>query len=444
MKKLNRIKAIAITIVLAFTQATMAQDEQILLEDNEIKTTINSISVQLQRNYVFPEIADRMISELKSNYEKGRYDEVPDALMFSEMLTTDLQSISNDKHLRVVFDPERIARQNQTISTEDSLFKVQRKRKAMARNNFGFEEIKIFDGNIGYLNIKNFYYPENGGPTAIAAMNFLSNTEAIIIDLRFNQGGSSEMVQLISSYLFDEEPVHLNSLYWRPTDKMTQTWTLPYVQGKRNPDADIYILTSSMTFSAAEEFSYNLKNLERATIIGETTGGGAHPGDYQVATDRFMVFVPSGRAINPITLDNWEGVGVKPHFEVNADKALLVGKIKAYEGLMNKSKEPRAIAFYEWTLEELYVQNQPVSLDEKTKKSYVGSYGVRKISLENGTLFYQRNGGRKFELVALSQHDFMLKDNLDFRIRFLFEDNKVKAIQGRYFGGRTDLSEKNK
>ena len=62
------------------------------------------------------------------------------------------------------------------------------------------------------------------------------------------------------------------------------------------PDVPVYVLTSNKTFSAAEEFTYNLKNLKRATIIGETTGGGAHPGGVMPVAERFNMFVPTGRA----------------------------------------------------------------------------------------------------------------------------------------------------
>jgi C-terminal processing protease CtpA/Prc len=116
--------------------------------------------------------------------------------------------------------------------------------------------------------------------------------------------------------------VHLNSFYERPGDKHTQTWTLPYVPGLRTPDKPVYVLTSNRTFSAAEEFTYNLKNLKRATIVGETTGGGANPGGYISVTPHFRVFVPTGRAINPITSTNWEGTGIEPDIQVPQTDAL--------------------------------------------------------------------------------------------------------------------------
>jgi C-terminal processing protease CtpA/Prc len=285
---------------------------------------------------------------------------------------------------------------------------------------------------------------EYGGETAVAAMNFLSNTDAIIIDLRNNGGGSPAMIQLITSYLFGSNPIHLNSFYWRPNDVNSQTWTLPHVSGKRSPDTPVYVLTSGGTFSAAEEFSYNLKNLERATLIGATTGGGAHPGGSVVATDRFMVWVPTGRAINPITNTNWEGTGVSPHIEVPAAEALDVAHMKALEVLMEKNKDENLQAFYEWPLAEINLKTNPVILDNKTLKSFAGDYGPRKVTFEKDKLFYQRGTGTKYELFPFSDHEFMLKGLDSFRIRFVAEGNKVTALEGLYDSGQTDKNAKGK
>ncbi|MGK0295667.1 MAG: hypothetical protein ACI884_001830, partial [Ulvibacter sp.] len=209
-------------------------------------------------------------------------------------------------------------------------------------------------------------------------------------------------------------------------------------------DTPVYILTSGGTFSAAEEFSYNLKNLERATIVGETTGGGAHPGGSIVATDRFMIWVPTGRAINPITNINWEGTGVSPHIEVPAGEALDVAHMKALETLMDKNKDQDLKAFYEWPLAELNLKTDPVTLDAKTLKSFAGNYGPRMVTFENDALFYQRGTGTKYELFPYSDNEFMLKGLDSFRIRFLAEGNKVIALQGLYDSGQTDKNAKGK
>jgi C-terminal processing protease CtpA/Prc len=137
------------------------------------------------------------------------------------------------------------------------------------------------------------------------------------------------MIALISSYLFDQ-PTHLNDIFNRKEDSTTQYWTLPFVPGVRLPDIPAFVLTSKNTFSGAEEFSYNLKNLKRATIIGETTGGGAHPVMRRPIDDRFVIGVPFARAINPISKTNWEGTGVEPDVPTKASEALdIAAKLAA-------------------------------------------------------------------------------------------------------------------
>jgi C-terminal processing protease CtpA/Prc len=141
------------------------------------------------------------------------------------------------------------------------------------------------------------------------------------------------MVQYVSSYLFDE-PTHLNDLYNRKEDSTTQFWTLPYVPGKKlGSKPPVFVLTAARTFSGAEEFTYNLKNLKRATIVGETTGGGAHPVAGHRIDDHFSIGVPFARAINPISKANWEGAGVEPDVKVPAADALETAKRLAAERL---------------------------------------------------------------------------------------------------------------
>ena len=415
-----------------------------LLTQKEQQTVIDSIGSKLNANYIFPEIATKMVSNMETKLKNGNYKSIQDPQEFATTLTTDLQTISKDKHIRVTFAPGQIAEQQQAITAEDSIAYLNRYVANLKRNNFGFKEVKIMPGNIGYLDLRSFSNVEYAGETAVSAMNFLSNTDAIIIDLRNNGGGSPAMIQLITSYLFGSDPVHLNNFYWRPTDRNSQTWTLPHVSGTRSPNTPVYVLTSRGTFSAAEEFSYNLKNLERATLVGETTGGGAHPGGSVVATDRFMVWVPTGRAINPITNTNWEGTGVSPHIKTAAADALDTAYTKALKSLIKNSKEERLKAFYEWPLAELRIRTNPVTIDAKSLKAFTGSYGPRMISFENGKLFYQRGSGTKYELLPYSNNEFILKGLDSFRIRFLAEGNTIVALQGLYDNGGTDKNLKGK
>jgi hypothetical protein len=293
---------------------------------------IDGAIAQLNESYVFPETAKKMGDLVKSKQKKGDYDSITDGGAFAKMLTDNFQEVSHDKHLNVDFSPVPMPKRPEGPPDADARARY---RKDMERMNCGFDKVEILSGNVGYLKFNFFADPEVCGPTAVAAMNFLANVDAIIFDVRENGGGDPKMVAFISTYLFSE-PTHLNDLWERKDDNTHQYWTLPYVPGKRLDGKPAYVLTSKETFSGAEEFSYNLKNLKRATIIGETTGGGAHPVSGHRIDDHFMIGVPFARAINPISKTNWEGTGVEPDIKVPAADALATAQKLAAEKLVSK------------------------------------------------------------------------------------------------------------
>jgi len=314
-----------------------AEDMHLQIDSATRSRVIDGAVASLEEFYVYPETAKKMEDALRAHQKKGDYDKVTDADAFAMMLTDNLQDVSHDKHLRVNFSPAVLPkdRDDSKPSPEDEA----RMRTQMERNNCGFEKVERLPANIGYLKFNGFAPPDICGPTATAAMNFLANVDALIVDLRMNGGGDPAMVALISTYLFDE-PTHLNDLYDRKENTTSQYWTLPYVPGKRLAGKPVYVLTSKRTFSGAEEFTYNLKNLKRATIIGETTGGGAHPVSGHRIDDHFMIGVPFARAVNPISKTNWEGTGVEPDVKVPADQALETAKKMAADQIRaNEKKE---------------------------------------------------------------------------------------------------------
>jgi len=199
---------------------------------------------------------------------------------------------------------------------------------SMRKRNFDWKRVEVLEGNVGYIDLHGFAPLGPSRDTAAAAMAFVSNCDALIFDMRNNGGGIPQTVQFVCSYFFDER-THLNNMYWREGDRTEEFWTLDELPGKRLPDIPLFVLTSSTTFSGAEEFTYNLRTRERATVIGEVTRGGANPGRLISIDDVFEVFVPIGRAINPVTGTNWEGTGVEPHISVSAEQALEVALSKA-------------------------------------------------------------------------------------------------------------------
>jgi retinol-binding protein 3 len=292
--------------------------EDVSLDGQSRQRAIGGAIANLKRFYIFPDSAQKMADVLEAHLQSGDYDTITDGASFAGLLTDQLQAVSQDKHLSVLYNPFTQPAGQGDPSTAERGAQTARLR----RTNCGFEKIEILSGNIGYLKFNGFADPAICGSTVTAAMNFIANVDAIIFDLRYNRGGFPMMVALISSYLFDR-PTHLNDIYTRVDDFTTQFWTLPFVPGARLPDKPVFVLTSKNTFSAAEGFSYSLKNLKRATIVGETTGGGAHP-VIPRSIDHFTIAVPFGRGINPISKTDWEGTGVEPDVPATASEALDV------------------------------------------------------------------------------------------------------------------------
>jgi C-terminal processing protease CtpA/Prc len=353
MKSLIRtITAAIITLFCHLTAHSQGNAPLSATIDKQVKNeVIDNLLKQLNDNYVFPEVAKEAEKKIRRYQKEGVYSKITDAKIFEETLNTQLRELVNDKHLNVRYNskmiannavPDSIARQKFALEWENSL----------KRNNFGFTRSDILEGNIGYLKVNSFGPVDKVAKTCNAAMAFLNNTNALIIDLRDNHGGDPAMVQYLASYFFGDEPVHLNSLYFRPANRTDDFWTIP-VEGSKYLNKPVYILTSGKTFSGGEEFAYDLQQLKRGITVGETTGGGANPGDRVPLGHGFNAFIPTGRAINPITKTNWEGIGVKPDVATTAANALKEAHILALKEVMKNTADAEEKAYFERHLQQL-------------------------------------------------------------------------------------------
>ena len=298
---------------------------------------VNKVAEIMRDIFVFPESGVEMSDFVSKKLAGGEYDEFGEIKPFCSKLTEDLRSICHDKHLFVFYSQEEAVevRAAKNLLSEADAAKVKAMYKVWyERQNYGFQKVEILKGNIGYLKLDTF--PGiRGADTCISAMGFLANTNAMIIDLRDNGGGEG-FDGLLSSYFFTAEKVLLGSAKYRDPALNTESWTLPYVPGKRLPEIDLYILTSSRTFSAAEGFTYDLQQLKRAVVVGETTKGGAHPIDVLIVKGDILTQVPIGCSYNPISKKNWEKSGVIPDIVTSDDAALKTAHITALEKVIGK------------------------------------------------------------------------------------------------------------
>lgn len=408
------------------------------------KSIVKNICTMIKEKYVLPETAEKIATFLEQKLSSNSYDTIVNPKSFAEVLTRDIQESSKDLHLKVRYSPSSVKSIKENEVNGPNPEQEKRFQQAMKYENYGIKSVQRLGGNIGYIDLRELFDAKAVGKTIAHAMGFLENTDAIIFDLRMNGGGEPSCVQLICSYLFNEEPVHLNDLYNRPENKTTEYWTLNKIEGKRKPDIPVYLLTSSFTFSAAEEFAYNLKSLGRAVIVGEKTRGGAHPGGTLAIDDNFVMFIPMSKAVNPVTKTNWEGTGVTPDVEVSSVQALEMAQILALRKLYDKSQDESDKAYLKFMAESIELLMSAPVLDENTYISYTGKYGERKITYESGNLYY-RNGKRpKILITNISEDLFMIKD-LDY-VRIQFDKNsegKIISLTEIYDTGDKEIILKN-
>jgi hypothetical protein len=297
-------------------------------------TVIEGVSVQLDSFYVFPEVAKRIGDSLRARNKRGAYDADSKKMTFAARLNDEVRALSRDKHMEFRYSMRPFMARPASAPTPfaPGPDAVARAREMADLSNCEFVKVEHLEGNIGYVKFNGFLDVDLCGATASAAMNFVAGTRALVIDMRENGGGHPAMVSYVSSYLFSQR-THLNDIWDRPTGTTAEFWTRDDVPGRRfGGEKPVYVLTSAHTFSGAEEFAYNLKALKRATIVGEVTGGGAHPVAPRPVGSNFVLSVPYARAINPITKTNWEGTGVEPDIKVPAADALATALKRLRDG----------------------------------------------------------------------------------------------------------------
>ena len=321
------------------------------MSGREIVTTALEL---LRANYVFPEVAERAATAVEARLAAGEYDDL-DERALAELLTGHLNEICDDKHLRVRArgprsrrpgpggpGPRRPDGRGRSRSAgpvreepDDHEARVLAMRRMGRLDNFGIHRVERLDGNIGYLDLRRVPSPAIAGPAMAAAMELVAGTYALIIDLRRNGGGAPDGVVFWCSYLFDEQPTHLNDIFRADTGETRQFWALPYVPGPRYLDRPVYVLSSDRTFSGGEDFAYTLQALGRAEVIGETTGGGAHPTRMFPISRAVHIGVPFARSVNPVTGANWQGTGVVPDLAVPEAEARDVAYAKALRHVLD-------------------------------------------------------------------------------------------------------------
>jgi hypothetical protein len=312
-------------------------------EDSMQQADISAITRELAglvaEHYVFPGLAAEISQLLDHRAAAGGYAAAPDEAALATALTRDLQSLNGDKHLRLRCSAAELPeRDDEAAGLAAMAGYADRTARGIAR-------AERLDGNVGYLDLRPLLFPPvMAGEAVAAAMTLVAPADALLVDLRRCLGGAPDMVAVVCSYLFGDEPVHLNDLADRPapdgTARVRQFWTLPFTRGPRfGPDKPVFVLVSGTTFSGGEELAYDLQQLGRATVVGERTRGGAHPVERFRIRPHLQGSIPVARAVSPVSGGNWEGTGVVPDVDVPASEALGAGYQRALDYVLSLGDE---------------------------------------------------------------------------------------------------------
>ena len=408
---------------MTLTQPLCSWASPCTLDRSEIRRAAEAAALAFETKYIIAADGKKIADLIRKNLKAGIYDAISQGRELAQRLQTDARSINGDRHITISFAPERIRDQK---NPERQKRAAEEARLRARMSNYGFEEIRILAGNIGYIKLNSFMGSTDAFDTAAAAMQFLAGCEAVVIDLRWNPGGESSMVQFLCSYFFDEAPQLLDEFHFRENDRIEQLWTLPHVPGRRLKNTALYILTSGLTFSAAEGMAYDLQALKRAVIVGETTMGGAHPVAVVSIDDNFLINLPYAYSKNPITKSNFEGAGVKPDVAVERENALAAAHLLALETLLAQEGNDAIKPALQWALEG--ISRHTVTLSEQTKTSYTGTYGPNQILIEKGSLYY-RFGPGKLRMLPITEDYFALENFDIMRVKVIKEFGIATGIE---------------
>ena len=389
---------------------------------------VDSIAERLERSYIEADTGRLIAEGIRKRFRAGAYDRLDNPAQFADAVTRDLRAVNGDLHLGLRFssggggpqgpgDPRRI--------------------------NFGIGKVEILDGNVGYLEITGFAGAPGYEEAVADALKLLARTDALIIDLRRNGGGSSEMSHLVFSHFLPADPVETIRVKRRGAEPVVRR-SMAVVPGPRRTDVPLFLLTSRGTASAAEEFTFVLKNRHRATLVGSRTAGAGHMVNGFPVGSGFILSVSFTRVSDPATGKEWEQVGVEPDSAVPPDEALTVAHAAALRGALAASKDPEWTRSLTRSLAALEARRRPPG--GRPAASWLtrvaGDYEGRMVSVKAGRLFYTRRaGGLGEELTWLGGTRFALGpvqlqfDDVGGQVRLTLEPPDGTRLTLRRTGG---------
>jgi retinol-binding protein 3 len=407
-------------MALAFAVSARALPEQrpVTVTAGQRAQAIKELATLLRARYAIAGVAEAAARAIETKLAAGSYDTLGDARAFGDAVRADLVAATSDKHLD--FGPAPLALPPGTGDGGGANAEAERTawRARIRRANNGFAGVSVLPGNVGYLDVRHFEPADVAGDTLVAAMAFLANVDAVIVDLRRCHGGSAYAMPYFAAY-FLPQPTSLFDMEFRGDGFTERFWTLPYVPGKRLAALPLYVLTSTYTFSGAEGFAYRMQVLKRATVVGETTGGGANAGGVLDVPPFFRVWMPMGRPVDRTTHGNWEGTGVVPDIQASAAEALAVAHAAALRALRLAATSDAERALLDRALELAEAALHPVTPTVAELQRLAGRFGDGMVWVEGAQLRFRRGTRSPLLLVPLTPTRFATEAEEPARVEFV-------------------------
>lgn len=408
----------------------------------ERENLIRGICDRIEKFYPVEEIGKRTREGLSRRFDAGEYDKIVSRKEFAARLTADLEDLSRDKHLDIYNDPSLAAEiRGRGKASDTRIHKDQTEVENARWENFGFKTLRMLDGQVGYLDLRMFFAARYAGRTAVAAMEFLSGSRAIIVDLRRNGGGWDDMVTLLAGYFVDPDRSGPVAISRSTLDSSYDASVVPsFVPGKRLTGIPVYLLTSPSTASAAEAFISIVTHLnDSALVVGQRTAGAENPVEMLALDDQLVLQIPCYRKIYFGDRPGWEGTGLTPDLEASPDRALETAHLHALHRLEGRFPDAVAKEKIQWAIDGYQAVLEPKTVPLDLLHMYAGRYRKANVILDGKDLFVQFGNQSRKRLLVISSDYFLIEERDDLRLRFVVEHGKVTAMERIHSDGYRSL-----
>jgi hypothetical protein len=392
-------------------------------EDRE--AALAEVKKILAKEYVFPQMGAKLVDRLAQSEKAGRYA-VDDPFLLGDRVTEDLRAVSHDGHLSFYYAPVEYAAEI-APSSSDQGSPAQWRRRAI-RGHHGLRELRVLPGNIRYLRITGFeWVTDETGAAYDAAMRFLKDGDALIIDLRGNGGGASEAVQYLTSHFVAADTLLLTFLQGSRTPM--QSRSLSHVPAGRLGDKPLYVLIDGGVASAAEEFAYHVQQFKLGELVGAPTAGAANNNRLAPIAPGFILSVSTGRPVHAVSKSNWEGAGIAPSTQAEPAQALEVAQSLVLRRLAGApGTDPERRAEYEWARTAVEAKLHPVTLSDRQLRGLAGGYGEVTVTFRDGALWLARPNRETRRLTPLTADGLFAVDATDV-VRVRFTDRGLEVMR---------------